>query len=114
MPEDLIYLSSEGIKHDQDKLRYDLIPPDALEGFVKILTFGAKKYEDRNWEKGMKWSRLFGALMRHSWAWFRGEDLDPETGLNHMFHACCCCMFLAAYTQRAHLKEFDDRPIKGK
>ena len=62
----------------------------------------------RNWEKGMAWSRPFSALMRHMWAWWAGEKLDPETGKSHLWHACCCLMFLVAYEQRS--TGTDDRP----
>jgi hypothetical protein len=99
---------SEGIKLDQEKLRYDLVPAYPLEQIVKVLTFGAKKYTDRNWELGMNWTRVFAALMRHSWAWFKGEDVDKETGISHIAHAACCCMFLLEYTRTK--KELDDRP----
>ena len=43
--------STPGRKFDGDKLRYDLIPPLALEEMVKVLTFGAQKYEPDNWQK---------------------------------------------------------------
>ena len=72
-------IAKGGYKDDHDKIRMELIPPELLEAVGDILTFGAKKYADRNWEYGMKWSRPFGALMRHMWAWWRGEDKDPET-----------------------------------
>ena len=98
----------EGVKHDNNKPRYDLIPADALASMVDVLTFGADKYGDRNWEKGMAWTRLFAASMRHLWAWMRGEDLDPETGLPHTAHAMCCCMFLTSYMLRKD--KHDDRP----
>lgn len=92
--------NSGGIKLDAGKLRYDLYPPEALEGTVRILTLGAAKYSDRNWEKGMQWSRVFGALMRHLWAWYRGQDNDPETGESHLHHAACCIAFLQTYVVR--------------
>lgn len=98
----------EGRKYDQDKVRMELIPPELLEATAAILTFGAKKYEDRNWEKGMKWSRVFGALMRHLWAWWGGEVEDPETGKSHLWHSACCIAFLIAYEER-EVGE-DDRP----
>ena len=98
----------EALKFDEEKIRYELLPPEFLEATSVILTFGAKKYEDRNWEKGMKWSRVFGALMRHMWAWWRGEHTDPETGKSHLWHACCCLAFLVAYEQRKVGE--DDRP----
>lgn len=97
----------KGIKYDKDKTRYELIPPELLESVACILTSGAKKYGDRNWEKGMLWSRVFGALMRHLWAWWRGENKDKETGKSHLHHAACCIAFLIAYEERNTGK--DDR-----
>lgn len=89
------------------KNRYDLIPAYALDELVKIYTYGANKYGDSNWIKGMSWSRFFGALMRHAWAFWGGEDLDRESGLKHMAHAAFCCLALVEYS-KIH-KKFDDR-----
>jgi len=99
----------EGRKNDQNKNRVDLLPYDALDEVAKVYTFGASKYAERNWEAGMKWSRLFAACMRHTWAWFRGEDKDPESGLSHLVHAAFCILCLIAYELR-HAGT-DDRPI---
>ena len=101
-------MESLGVKHDQGKLPYDLIPPELLESVAKVLQFGANKYSARNWEKGMSWGRVFSALMRHMWAWWRGEKADPETGFSHLEHAACCIAFLVAYEQRK--VGTDDRP----
>lgn len=91
---------NEGVKHDQEKNRLELIPPELLFAVGEILTFGARKYADRNWEKGMKWSRVFGALMRHLWSWWKKDDIDAETGKSHLWHAACCIAFLITYEQR--------------
>lgn len=88
------------VKHDTEKPRYDLIPPEFLEATATILTYGAQKYADRNWERGMAWGRVFAALMRHLWAWWRGENVDPETGKSHLWHAACGVAFLIAYEAR--------------
>lgn len=93
-------MSQQGRKDDQSKVRMDLFPPEAVFAVSQILTFGATKYEDRNWEKGMKWGRVFGACMRHMWAWWMGEDKDPETGYSHLWHAACNIVFLITYEQR--------------
>lgn len=90
----------EGIKHDTGKSRLDLLPFDALIEVGYILTFGASKYADRNWELGMEWGRLHGAALRHLSAWGTGEDKDPETGRSHLAHAACCCLMLLALTIR--------------
>jgi len=66
---------------------------------------------ERNWERGMAWSRPFSALMRHVWAWWRGQETDPETGYSHLAHAGCCVLFLLAYQLRR--VGSDDRPIGG-
>jgi Domain of unknown function (DUF5664) len=99
---------TEGKKFDTGKVRYELLPPELLDSTAQILTFGAAKYGDRNWEAGMNWSRVFGALMRHMWAWWRGEGVDPESGKSHLWHAACCIAFLIAYEARQ--AGTDDRP----
>lgn len=99
---------NEGRKDDQGKLPYHLLPPELMEGIAAVLQFGAAKYSPRNWELGMAWSRPFSALMRHMWAWWRGDKADPETGMSHLWHAGCCLAFLIAYEQRQ--TGTDDRP----
>lgn len=98
----------EGRKDDGGKAPYHLLAPELLEATAQVLKFGAEKYSERNWEKGMNWSRPFSAMMRHMWAWWRGEHADPETGMSHLWHAACCVMFLIAYEARTTGK--DDRP----
>lgn len=88
------------IKHDTEKPRMDLLSEVAIEGLARVLTFGAKKYAADNWRKGMEWRRLIGAAMRHLFAYSRGEDLDPESGLPHIDHLACCVMFLSEYQKR--------------
>ena len=84
-----------GRKFDGNKLEYGLLPAFALEETVKVLTFGAQKYERDNWKKVPDSKRrYFDALQRHLWAWKQGEQLDPESGLHHLAHAMCCLMFL--------------------
>ena len=80
-------LKIEGVKYDTDKIKMELIPPELLTEVGKVLTFGAKKYSERNWEKGMDWGRVYGALQRHLNSWMSGEEADPETGYSHLSHA---------------------------
>lgn len=99
-----------GVKYDEGKVAMHLLPPEFLFAVASILTFGAKKYSERNWEEGMNWSRPFGALMRHMWAWWGGKgpttksflfsDIDDETERSHLWHAGCCIAFLITYEER--------------
>ena len=85
----------EGRKFDGGKLEYGLLPPHALKEVVKVLTFGAQKYDRDNWQKVPDSKRrYFDALQRHVWAWKEGEEFDPESGIHHLAHAMCCLMFL--------------------
>jgi len=101
------------LKYDADKPRPELIPPEALEEIAKVLAFGADKYAAGNWAtgNGFAWSRLYGALLRHLYAWARGEDKDPESGLSHLAHAGCMLVFLIAHVRRKH--GADDRTEVG-
>lgn len=84
---------TEGMKFDDEKNRWDLLPFDVMDEVVKILTFGAKKYEDNNWKK-ISPERYKAALMRHYSAWVQGEKNDGESGLSHMSHVICNAIFL--------------------
>ena len=95
-----------GRKFDGGKLRYGLIPPLAQQEMVKVLTFGAQKYEPDNWKyvEGST-TRYFDAMERHIWAWKMGEQLDPESGINHLAHAMCCLAFLYEHDVKYSKKE---------
>ena len=97
----------EAIKHDDGKLRYDLIPPSPLEEVARLYTTGAKLYGVRNWEKGMAWGRCFAAMMRHGWAYWRGETHCPKDGQHHLSSVVFWCFALMTY-EKTH-KELDDR-----
>lgn len=108
LPRSVELYCESGTKSDGDKLRVDLIDVYAITELAKVLTFGAKKYAPRNWEKGIKYSRCYGAALRHLLAWWDGKKVDEETGLSPLVHAMCEIMFLIRYTKDR--KEFDDRP----
>lgn len=99
----------EAVKADAGKLRYDLIPPFALEELARVFSYGAEKYGARNWEAGLDWGRLFAAAQRHLWSWWAGEDADEETGISHLAHAAWNCLALLEFA-RTH-PERDDRPL---
>lgn len=86
-------------KHDAGKPPLSLIPRSALLAEAAVLDFGAHKYSKHNWRKGMEWSRLVDACLRHITAWNEGENLDPETLHSHLAHARCCLGFLIEYQE---------------
>ena len=111
---DIFKVVEEGKKFDGDKLRLDLIPTILLRGVAWILTFGAKKYGDRNWEQGILYHRLWGAMLRHLMAWYDGEELDPESHKPHLWHAACNLSFLMHFEDnKDRYESFDDRPCQA-
>lgn len=88
--------------------RTDLLPTDSLLKIAEHYGRGALKYEARNWEKGYAWSLSYAALLRHLFAWWGGEDIDPETGSSHMVAVGWHALALIAFENRE--VGTDDRP----
>ena len=99
--------NAEGKKFDEGKVRVDLLPTESLFAVAEVLTFGASKYGEHNWRKGMAWSRLYAAAQRHMMKWNAGETHDEESGKNHLAHACVNLLMLLSYEKSC--RELDDR-----
>ena len=85
----------QGKKLDQNKPRMSLLPKGALNAVIRVLEFGATKYQVDNWKHVPEAkTRYYDAMQRHIDAWWQGEQKDPETGEHHLAHAICCGMFL--------------------
>lgn len=80
-------IKRSGTKNDKGKPDISLIPKDAIWGMASALMFGAKKYSKHNFRKGIEYTALSSAAMRHITAWVEGEDDDNESRLSHIDHA---------------------------
>ena len=101
-------MADEGWKLDESKLRYDLIPPEALAELAYVYTIGAKTHGDNNYLGGMKWRRIYGALLRHIQAFWGGEAIDQDDGQYHLASVAWCAFTLHTYFWRR--LGTDDRP----
>lgn len=97
-----------GARFNDGKPAYELIPGIALEDCARVFEYGRRKYAAWNWAKGMAWMVPFGCLLRHLYAWARGEDNDEESGLPHLGHAMCNLVMLTTFAKT--YREGDDRP----
>lgn len=93
------------VKQDSGKLRYDLMPFDALDKVAEVLTYGIKKYPkpEENWrvnssKKDIK--RYEAALLRHYSAMSQGEEIDKESGLPHIAHIATNALFIIALKRK--------------
>lgn len=96
-------IKQEAVRHNQDKTRFDLIPPCFIREVAEVFTFGAKKYAPENW-KGFtpeQQEEIKASLLRHIYAYLEGEELDPESGLSHLAHAGCNLAFLSYFKNNA-------------
>jgi len=76
----------------EDKPRPDLISPFFEDRLGMHLARGAKKYAERNWEKGAKFSRFVASLKRHYTAYLRG-DKDEDHLSAMAFNIMCIVHF---------------------
>jgi len=88
-------MAGEGLKFDEAKNRWDLLPIECIEEVVKVLTMGSCKYGNNNWQNVEPFNeRYYAALMRHIVEWRKGNTIDEESGLSHLSHAMCNLVFL--------------------
>jgi len=109
-PSEVRTVSASGGEKGVKAEAYALLPSEALDEIARVYDFGANKYAAHNWRKGYEWSKSFSAMMRHLWAFWRGEDLDPESGLSHLGHAGFHVLGLLTFWLKRDLYgKFDDR-----
>jgi hypothetical protein len=95
------------MRFNDGKPQWSLVDFESLEPMVRMLEYGAKKYDRSNWKKGLPVTRTIESLLRHTFALLSGEDNDPESGLPHIGSIQCNAMFLA-HTIKHH-PQLDDR-----
>jgi hypothetical protein len=97
-----------GTKTDSGKPMVDLLDAQWLIEVSHVMTHGANKYSSHNWRKGLAYSRIIAATLRHLFCIMMGQDVDPETNRLHAAHASCELMFLSNF-QLNNRTELDDR-----
>lgn len=101
-----------GLRDNAGKLRMDLIPTDVMEALAEVLGHACTQrqppYPERNWERGMPWSKVVASLERHLADVKMGRRLDPSgTGLRSVALLLCNAVFLCAYQIRG-MEHLDD------
>lgn len=99
-----------GARYNDGKPDYSLIPMHLLADTARVFEYGANKYSRNNWLKSMPWLVPYACLLRHAFAWFRGEHLDPESLLPHSAHMACNILMIIHNEQS--YPQGDDRPTE--
>jgi hypothetical protein len=85
---------TDGLKHDGDKPRLDLVPPEIIEAVGAVMTHGAEKYGEASYRE-VEPKRYRAALMRHICKWLKNpHGKDEDSGLPHLWHIACNVAFL--------------------
>jgi len=71
------------------------VPPLPLLAVGQAMTVGMQKYGHYNWRNDpVTASVYYDAAMRHLLAWWDGQDLDTETGCQHLALAAANLLIL--------------------
>jgi hypothetical protein len=110
MSTDKIAQDGGGLRYNEGKLPWYLLPLDAIRVVLQVFAYGGKKYAPRNWERGQLYSVPYASLMRHLSAWWQDREVnDPESGLHHLGHVVWNALALLTYVVRG-IPNLDDRP----
>jgi len=106
-------MTQDFIKYDSGKLDYDILPHGPIEDVIRVMMFGAEKYERDNWKKCKNIKSYYNAARRHMESWRRGEYFDDESGIPHLAHAMCNLVFMHYLSSNEHnppvRSEIDDK-----
>lgn len=95
-------------RFNNGKLKWSLVDYESMKPLVKVLEYGAVKYAPHNWRKGLPVTEICESLLRHTYSFMNGEDIDAESGCEHVGHMMANLMFLS-YVMREKREQFDDR-----
>lgn len=89
------------------------VPTRFVLGVGLAMMEGARKYGRHNYRvAGIRLSVYYDAFMRHMMAWYEGEDIDPDSGLSHLYKAGACLAIIDDALANGMCT--DDRPPKMK
>jgi hypothetical protein len=100
----------------KDALGISKVPVSTISGPVLMevglaMMEGALKYGRHNYrDAGVRASVYLDAFNRHMWAWYEGEDIDPDSGISHLSKAIACLVVIRDSMIRGNW--VDDRPPK--
>lgn len=90
----------------EGKGRFDLVPPLALMRLARHYEAGAKKYGERNWEKGIPNSSFIDSAIRHMMQYLAGDRSEDHLA------AAAFNVFGIMHFEEADNEQLPDAPTK--
>lgn len=103
---------NEGARESRELVYNKHVPIEAIAAAQAAFQYGAEKYAERNWEKGIPWQALIDSLKRHVDDFENRMDLDDGPGGSGLPTICmimASASMLAASVMRGIGK--DDRLV---
>ena len=89
------------------KLRYDLIPVDALKEVARVLALGKEKHKGNNFrDVHLEHNQHIASAFRHGEAYRGGEMMDTEMGTHHLAHR----IVRDLYQMQIDMEELSEEP----
>lgn len=92
------------------KVPVSLVPLSLILGTGRALHYGATKYEANQWRRGLPWSQLVDAIIRHAGEIADGYLYDSESGLFHADHLGANVAFLSEFLAKPEYAAFNNLP----
>ena len=100
--------STGSLRFNSGKPELSQLDPRFLIDLAELMTKSAKKYGKYNWCLGQEFHTPYDSAQRHLLKFMSGENVDDESGLNHLIHAAANLMIM--YTsQKLNNKDLDTR-----
>jgi hypothetical protein len=95
------------------KVPVHCIPMEVMAELGLAMLEGARKYGSHNYrDAGVRASVYVDAVFRHLFLrWWEGEDLDPDSNLNHVTKAIACLVVMRDSMIKGNF--VDDRPLQN-
>ena len=97
---------SEFMKHDADKPNLAILFDTrlALNEVARVMSYGAEKYDRKNWDKVEDRERYIAASLRHISEYCAGYEVDAESDLPHLAHAITSLLFVLELEERDYVE----------
>ena len=99
-----VEITGKGMKFGTEKLRWDLVPWNEFKSVVSVLTTGANKYSDNNWQQVENAVQHYSrAMIGHAVDYVSGDKIDDGeggSGESHLANMVCNALFLMWFDNR--------------
>lgn len=100
------------LRFNEGKPEVSQVDPKFIMALADLMTASSKKYGKHNYALGQQYSTPFDSCMRHLMKFMQGENIDEESGKDHLIHAAANIMIMYTSTKLDN-PDLDDRFFKG-